>query len=140
MAFYKYLDVSTRFVTPEDRKFLDDGCDSGCGVVAYRYEYGAFVIVPPDIDDAERISDLSSAFWALMRYAEKEGCQIVKLDCDGDDELKGSGLVPDMAQPDWTALLEAAKRARDWVSASNDAGDTEIWKLLNDAIAAQEKK
>jgi hypothetical protein len=138
MACYKYLDASTRFVTPEDRKLLDDGCDNGCGVVSYKYTYGAFVVVPRGIDDAERISDLSSAFWALMRYAEKEGCLLVKLDCDGD-ELPGSGLVPDAAKQKPT-LLEAAKRARDWVSASSDVGDTEVWNVLNDAITAQEKK
>jgi hypothetical protein len=80
---YTYLDLSTVHV-PYDALNRDGGLNSVDGVIAYPYEYGAWLWVPPGVD--ERLSahpDTPGYLIAIWRHARSLGCAFVRLDADG---------------------------------------------------------
>lgn len=86
MAINKYLDISTGHLTDETLRNLAHH-------VISEYDYGCFIFVPDEIDD-ECPPDLI----AVIEYAKKEGCTIIRFDRDGD-EIDALPIFDRRAQP-----------------------------------------
>lgn len=82
---YKYLDCSTTHITEETMRLLDRGEESGLQLTVAPYKYGAFVTVPDDIDDAERVRAMPKDLLEVLTFAHRRGCYVVRFDSDGDD-------------------------------------------------------
>ena len=87
MAVYRFVDISTAHVTPEDMELLEN--QKSLGVVAYNYPEGVFVYVPPKDDlpttlGAAQESGLSDSFCKALTYASSQGAYLLRLDADGD--------------------------------------------------------
>ena len=89
--FQKYLDCSTKHISLEDSKWLQEPPDE---LVVYSNEYGWFVHAPCDLDEGEFVELLDSmgmgpGLMGVLQYARQHDCIWVKLDCDGTeiDEL-----------------------------------------------------
>lgn len=92
MAVYKYLDVSTRFITAIDNDLLSREAMGHTEVAvlsvdAFRGGYWLFA----NLYDGVTRDDLLTAGYSenliqIMEQAYTEDCQWIKLDCDGDEE------------------------------------------------------
>lgn len=87
MAVYKYLDASTKYVTEDDVKRLKNP-EPGLPVWAYQYQEGFFIRYSEDVDYSKTYG-FSPAFWMLISRAQQEGCLLIRLDADGDDDIAG---------------------------------------------------
>lgn len=87
MAVHRYVDMSTAHVTQKDMELLESQGD--LGVVAYDYNEGVFVYVPPEEDlpttlGAAQERGLSDSFCKALTYASQQGAYLLRLDADGD--------------------------------------------------------
>lgn len=96
MAVYRYLDVSTCHVTQKDMELLlvQGERSDGLNVLAYPYDYGAFIPLSSDPDlvaefeERARERGYSESFFKLIQYARDNELRMVNLDADGD-EIEG---------------------------------------------------
>jgi hypothetical protein len=80
---YRYLDLSTVHV-PQDALNGPGGLNRYDGVIAYAYEYGAWLWVPDDAEErVEDYEDVPAFVAAIWRRAQALGCAFVRLDADG---------------------------------------------------------
>ena len=88
MAIHKYLDASTVHITKEDNALLQQTVTSegvpGCYVMPY--DCGYFISIYPDApsEEEKKESGYSESFFKIQEYARKHGCEILRLDADGD--------------------------------------------------------
>lgn len=82
-AVHKYLDCSTGHLRPSTRQRIADGeCP---GPSQYPNEYGAWVHVPSEAEDAaNEEGSMPDDLLAVVRYARVRGCCWIKFDRDAD--------------------------------------------------------
>ena len=78
----KTLVASTGHITCHDKEVLEDGLKE---LILLSWEYGWIIYLDEDWIDENLIESnrLSMDFVNLMALALKEGCQWLRLDCDG---------------------------------------------------------
>jgi hypothetical protein len=89
---HTYLDLTTAHLSRETMDQLsnyEQGCAVGMGWPAMSiapYEYGAFVTVPPDDEDEDRVAmdALPEDLACVLAHARKIGVYVVRFDADGD--------------------------------------------------------
>lgn len=93
LTTFKYADVSTIHITPEDDTILTKEAkknlkDSG-KIIVFPTDHGYFVYVPPKDMIEEYTEDfkklgLSQEFFNVMLRAKNEHCVFVRFDSDGE--------------------------------------------------------
>ena len=87
LEFEKTIVVSTAHISQKDNELLKIEAEHiGDLLVVYHYDYGFRIFTGTPIDELvtqEVINKYSSTFCALLRIAEKNNCDWLKLDCDG---------------------------------------------------------
>lgn len=93
MAVFTYLDLSTKYITLEDSKKLNDSARAEPLIVNPNGEYGWFIHVPQEDND---MSDLvyklrelgySEAFCNVLQFARNQKCFWLCLDQDGEGDV-----------------------------------------------------
>jgi hypothetical protein len=89
MSIEKYMDASTCFITENDNALLEECSMFTCPITVYGYDYGCFVIIDPELeegfDEEMREFGFSAEFIELVKFAQRQDCGFLRLDCDGDD-------------------------------------------------------
>lgn len=86
MSIEKYMDASTCYITQED-DYKIKAWNFPRFVIPY--DEGYFIHVPKEYyEDSFTVLEqfgMSPEFINLLKYAVKEGCWFLRLDCDGDN-------------------------------------------------------
>jgi hypothetical protein len=79
-AVRKFLDLSTAHLPQEVMNYPLSDCE---GVIAYPYEYGAWMYVPVDVmEQLAEVPETPPEVQAVWRYARVQGCDYVRFDSD----------------------------------------------------------
>lgn len=83
-GIYRYLDISTCHITKSDSEALNFRVQpNGAHLIGSYSEGWVLSIGEFDPDETTRGRDYSEAFYEVIDYARKQGCQLVRLDADG---------------------------------------------------------
>jgi hypothetical protein len=88
MDVYKYADISTAHITPQDNDLLGKMAYTNIipEIVVYDYEYGYFVPVPSDNNEEQlRKVGFSEAFLSLLKRCRQEKIMLIRIDKDAPE-------------------------------------------------------
>ncbi|BFH10961.1 hypothetical protein WJ0W_006685 [Paenibacillus melissococcoides] len=80
----KMMNLSTAHIKKETAKWLEEGNHSS-PIVYKKKAYGFWVLVPPEAEDWEEITDVPVELLSILKYAEYLSCAWVMLDSIYDE-------------------------------------------------------
>lgn len=86
-VFSKMMNLSTAHISEYTALWLAEGNHPSL-IVYVKKDYGFWVMVPPESEDWENISDIPDELLTILRYADKQSCAWVMLD-SAYDEVDG---------------------------------------------------
>ena len=85
LEIQRVLVLSTVHISRADAAVLRQLSDHELvtGPVVYAYPEGYWIHMGDEMYEYEEVPQLSKAFYAAAKLAQKNGCQFLRLDCDG---------------------------------------------------------